>query len=93
MVSFPVSMYTIGFCDSLLDMLYEYIPGFTGVVSENRTNDIRLIGTITVIAVLLLAVVGMDWVTRVGDGTPLPLSFASHKKCWLDGTSIKENPP
>ena len=89
MVSFPVSMYTIGFCDSLLDMLYEYIPGFTGVVSENRTNDIRLIGTITVIAVLLLAVVGMDWVTRVG-GTPppvpLPLSFASHKKCLLDGT-------
>jgi len=63
--SIAVSMYTIGFCDSLLDMLYEYIPGFTGVVSENRTNDIRLIGTITVIAVLLLAVVGMDWVTRV----------------------------
>ena len=65
-------MYTIGFCDSLLDMLYEYIPGFTGVVSQNRTNDIRLIGTITLIAVLLLAVVGMDWVTRVG-GTLVPL--------------------
>jgi len=65
--SIAVSMYVIGFCDSLMDMLYAYIEGFGGIVGtpDDRTNDIRLIGVITVIAVLLLAIVGMDWVTRV----------------------------
>ena len=60
-------MYTIGFCDSLLDMLFEYIPNFTGIVSTDRAdgNDIRLVGCIALVCVLLLAVVGMDWVTRV----------------------------
>ena len=60
-------MYVIGFCDSLMDKLYAYIEGFGGIVGtpDDRTNDIRLIGVITVIAVLLLAIVGMDWVTRV----------------------------
>merc|ERR1719391_1790769 len=63
--SIAVSMYVIGFCDSLMDMLHAYIDDFQYIVSPDRTNDIRLIGVITVICVLLLAIVGMDWVTRV----------------------------
>ena len=64
--SIAVSMYTIGFCESLIDMLNQYIPTFEGIVdATNRTNDVRLIGTITLILVLGLAIVGMEWVTRV----------------------------
>ncbi len=43
--SIAVAMYTIGFCESLVDMLAQYIPGFSGVVdADNRVNDIRLVG-------------------------------------------------
>ena len=60
-------MYVIGFCDSLLDMLNAYVPGFDGIVatSEDRGNDVRLIGCVVLVLILGLAVVGMDWVTRV----------------------------
>ena len=30
--SIAVAMYTIGFCESLMDMLYQYIPDFGGIV-------------------------------------------------------------
>ena len=60
-------MYVIGFCDSVLDMLTEYMDGFSGIVGtiDDRGNDIRLIGCISLVCILALAVVGMDWVTRV----------------------------
>ena len=63
--SIAVSMYIIGFCDSLIDMLHEYIHGFTGIISTDRNNDIRLIGCVVLVLILGLAIVGMDWVTRV----------------------------
>ena len=34
--SVAVSMYIIGFCESLLDMLDEFVPGFDGVISANK---------------------------------------------------------
>jgi hypothetical protein len=48
-------------------MLNEYVPGFDGIVasSDDRGNDVRLIGSVCVVLILGLAVVGMDWVTRV----------------------------
>ena len=33
--------------------------------ASERLNNVRIIGTITLVAVLALAIVGMDWVTRV----------------------------
>jgi len=47
--------------------LNEYVPGFDGIVasSDDRGNDVRLIGSVCVVLILGLAVVGMDWVTRV----------------------------
>jgi hypothetical protein len=52
-----------------MDMLDEYVDGFidTGIIdpNPNHPNDVRLVGTIALIAVLILAVVGMDWVARV----------------------------
>lgn len=62
-----VSMYVIGFCESLLDMLTQYTSGFNGIVGDSqfRTNDIRLIGSIVMVAILGLAIIGMDWVSKV----------------------------
>jgi len=68
--SIAVAMYIIGFCDSLLDMCVEYSYSFEGIVGnvadkEDRLNNIRIIGVIVLCLILVLAVVGMDWVTRV----------------------------
>ena len=67
--SIAVAMYTIGFAESLLDMCEAYIPGWTGIVDHDftvfRTNDVRIIGCATIVLILVLAMVGMDWVTRV----------------------------
>ena len=70
--SIAVSMYIIGFCDSLIDMIIEIqgplVGDITGVITSDRLNDIRIIGCVTLVAILVLAVVGMDWVTRVQIG-------------------------
>jgi solute carrier family 12 sodium/potassium/chloride transporter 2 len=69
--SIAVSMYIIGFAESLLDMFQDYIVGWTGIVDAdfaNRINDVRIIGSITLVLILVLAFVGMDWVTRVQKG-------------------------
>ena len=65
--SIAVATYLIGFCDCLIDMIAWCKDDFAGIVGtlSDRTNDIRLIGAIVLVAILALAVVGMDWVTRV----------------------------
>ena len=61
-----VSLYIIGFCEALLDMLYQVIPGFNGLIdADERLNDVRLIGAITLLVILGIALVGMGLVTRV----------------------------
>jgi len=67
--SIAVSMYVIGFSESLLDMFQAYVPAWAGIVDSDftnfRTNDVRIIGSSTLVLILVLAIVGMDWVTRV----------------------------
>ncbi|CAB3385070.1 Hypothetical predicted protein [Cloeon dipterum] len=58
--SIAVSMYIVGFCESLQDLLASYGT----VLIDGATNDIRVVGIITLIGILVLAIVGMDWVTR-----------------------------
>ena len=38
---------------------------FDLIIIDGDVNDIRLVGTLTLILILILAIVGMDWVTRV----------------------------
>jgi hypothetical protein len=79
-------MYVIGFCDSVLDMLLEYSTDFDGIVgtAKDRANDIRLIGCISLVAILGLAIVGMDWVTRVRKSNLYDQCFVfSFKRCLL----------
>lgn len=61
--SIAVSMYIVGFCESLQDLL----SGFGVTIIDGASNDIRVVGLITLIGILVLAVVGMDWVTRVSN--------------------------
>ena len=57
-------MYIIGFCEALIDMLKQYVQDYTNITGS-MINDVRMIGCITLVLILGLAIVGMDWVTRV----------------------------
>ncbi|KAK6644092.1 hypothetical protein RUM43_000358 [Polyplax serrata] len=58
--SVAVAMYIVGFCESLQTLL----KSFDLIIIDGDTNDIRLVGVITLVLILVLAIVGMDWVTR-----------------------------
>ena len=64
--SISVATYTLGFVDNLLDLIYD-VSDFNGIVAtkDNRLNDLRLIGAPVIVLLLILAIVGMRWVTRV----------------------------
>merc|ERR1711892_1143415 len=62
--SIAISMYIIGFCESLMDMLRAYTSNFTGII-DNGVNDVRIIGSCMLVVILVLAIVGMKWITRV----------------------------
>ena len=47
----------------LQDMLYYYFNGF--VLIDGGVNDVRAVGTLVLVLLMGLAIVGMDWVTRV----------------------------
>ena len=57
-------MYIIGFCEALIDMLKQYVQDYTNITGS-MINDVRMIGCITLVLILGLAIVGMDWVTKV----------------------------
>lgn len=48
----------------------EIVPGTGG-----GTNDVRVLGTLTLLVLLVLAIVGMDWVSRVKNLTILNSSL------------------
>ncbi|ODM98387.1 Bumetanide-sensitive sodium-(potassium)-chloride cotransporter [Orchesella cincta] len=58
--SIAVSMYIVGFCESLNDLL----KANDLTIIDGGSNDIRVVGIGVLIAILVLAFVGMDWVTR-----------------------------
>ncbi|XP_063382919.1 bumetanide-sensitive sodium-(potassium)-chloride cotransporter-like [Cydia fagiglandana] len=54
------SMNTIGFCDSLNDLLRAH-----GVkIIDNGVNDTRIVGAIALLVMCLICAVGMDWETK-----------------------------
>lgn len=61
--SVAVSMYIVGFCESLQDLL----RSFGTTIIDGASNDIRVVGLVTLIGIFILAIVGMDWVTRVSN--------------------------
>ncbi|XP_046634321.1 bumetanide-sensitive sodium-(potassium)-chloride cotransporter-like [Daphnia pulicaria] len=55
-----VAMYTIGFCESLNDLL----KTFDLKIIDNGVNDVRIIGTITIILLTGIVVIGLEWETK-----------------------------
>lgn len=80
--SIAVAMYIIGFAESLLDMFQVYIPSWAGIVDGDyaetgfRLNDVRIIGSASLVLILVLAIIGMDWVTRVQKALLVLLLFS-----------------
>ncbi|XP_018012761.2 LOW QUALITY PROTEIN: solute carrier family 12 member 2-like, partial [Hyalella azteca] len=64
--SIAVATYIIGFVNSLQDMLYYDFD--ETVIIDRDLNDVRAVGTGVLFALMALAIVGMDWVTRVQMG-------------------------
>ena len=78
-------MYTIGFCESFFDMLHQYLPGHhtdkggggdVGFILDSRINDVRLVGFATIAVLLIVAIVGMNVVSRVQIGLLVLLVLA-----------------
>ncbi|CAK9816690.1 Bumetanide-sensitive sodium-(potassium)-chloride cotransporter [Anthophora quadrimaculata] len=54
------SMNTIGFCDSLNDLLREY----NLQIIDNGVNDVRVVGIIALILMIMICAVGMEWESK-----------------------------
>lgn len=65
--SISVSVYIIGFCSSLRNLLTDYDKDFHGLIGfgDDDKPDIRLVGSVTLVVLLAVTLVGMEWVTRV----------------------------
>jgi amino acid transporter len=55
------SMNTIGFCDSLNDLLQS--KGLR--IIDGDVNDVRIVGTIAILVMCVICAVGMDWESKV----------------------------
>lgn len=55
------AMYVVGFCESMLDLL----TSFGLEIVDGGIQDIRIIGSITIVILLLIVVIGMEWEAKV----------------------------
>lgn len=55
------SMNTIGFCDSLNDLLKMYELK----IVDGGSNDVRIVGSIAILLMTLVCALGMEWETKV----------------------------
>jgi len=55
------SMNTIGFCNSLNDLLKE----FNTKIVDNGINDVRIVGVVAIFVMILICAVGMEWESKV----------------------------
>ncbi|XP_046440487.1 bumetanide-sensitive sodium-(potassium)-chloride cotransporter-like [Daphnia pulex] len=56
--SMGIALHTVGFCEALSDMLEEY---FEVQIIDGGLNDIRIIGSITLVALGAIVAIGMEW--------------------------------
>lgn len=55
------AMYVVGFCESMLDLL----KSFGLEIIDGGIQDVRIIGSVTILVLLLIVVVGMEWEAKV----------------------------
>ena len=58
-----VALHTVGFCESLNDLLKQ--SGL--MIVDNGLNDIRIIGSITLIVLGMIVSIGMEWEAKVDE--------------------------
>jgi len=56
------SMNTIGFCNSLNDLLKESDIK----IVDGDVNDVRIVGTVAILVMVVICAVGMEWESKVG---------------------------
>ncbi|KAH0951482.1 hypothetical protein HN011_002827 [Eciton burchellii] len=66
------SMYVVGFCESLVNCLKSY--GLC--IVDCQTTDIRIIGCITIIVLLLIVIIGLEWEAKAQIGLLIILLVA-----------------
>ncbi|XP_065169631.1 solute carrier family 12 member 2-like [Atheta coriaria] len=58
------AMYVVGFCESILALLHDY-----GLyIIDGGVQDVRIIGSITILILLIIVVVGMEWEAKAQMG-------------------------
>ena len=62
------AMYVVGFCESMLDLL----KSFSLQIVDGGIQDVRIIGSITIVILLLIVVIGMEWEAKVRNFFPNP---------------------
>ena len=55
------AMYVVGFCESMSDLL----KTFSVSIVDGGINDMRIMGSITIMVLLCIVVVGMEWEAKV----------------------------
>lgn len=61
--SVSASMNTIGFCDSLNDLLRS-----NGLkIIDNGVNDVRIVGVVAILVMVLICAIGMEWESKVNN--------------------------
>ncbi|XP_059613591.1 bumetanide-sensitive sodium-(potassium)-chloride cotransporter isoform X2 [Phlebotomus argentipes] len=58
------AMYVVGFCESMQDLL----RSFGMAILDDGVHDVRIIGSITIIALLAIVVIGMEWEAKAQVG-------------------------
>lgn len=55
------AMYVVGFCESMLDLL----ASFSIQIIDGGIQDVRIIGSVTIVCLLLIVIIGMEWEAKV----------------------------
>ena len=55
------AMYVVGFCESMSDLL----KTFNASIVDAGVNDMRIMGSITIMVLLGIVVIGMEWEAKV----------------------------
>lgn len=65
------AMYVVGFCESMNSLL----ASFGLYIVDGGVQDVRIIGSITILLLLVIVVVGMEWEAKVRTNTFFSLKF------------------
>lgn len=60
------AMYVVGFAESMVDLM----ASFETTVVDDPTNSVRIIGTVAIVCLTSIVVVGMEW-----EATVSPLKY------------------